>query len=497
MSDVLDRPSEAPPAARVEHVDVIIIGAGLSGIGAGWHLKERCPGKTFLILEGRKSLGGTWDLFRYPGIRSDSDMYTLGYRFRPWTEAKSIADGGSILNYIRDTAAEGGLDNHIRYRHQVKRADWSSAEARWTLEAVRDGEPVRFTCNFLFTCSGYYNYESGYLPAFPGLDQYKGTLVHPQQWPAQLDYAGKRVVVVGSGATAVTLVPALAKQAAHVTMLQRSPSYVVSRPSEDPWANRLRARLPAKLAYSIIRWRNVLIGMFYYTQMRKKPAESKAMIIGMVQRQLGPDYDVGTHFTPSYNPWDQRLCLVPDDDLFRALKDGSAEVVTDHVERFTETGITLRSGRTLEADIVVSATGLKLQLLGGVQVSVDGAPVDFSQTTAYRGLMYSDVPNLATSFGYTNASWTLKCDLTCDYVCKLINYMDRRGYAAATPRRGNDATADEPMSDLSSGYIQRDIKLFPRQGAKRPWRVHQNYLLDRLSFRTGRINDGALTFTKK
>ncbi len=495
MSDVLDRPAPAPEA-RIEHVDVVIIGAGLSGIGAGWHLKQNCPGKSFVILEGRGSLGGTWDLFRYPGIRSDSDMYTLGYRFRPWTEAKSIADGASILNYIRETAAEGGIDRHIRYHHQVKRAAWSSAEARWTLEAECDGVPVRLTCGFLFTCSGYYDYESGYRPDFPGLQDYKGTLVHPQHWPAQLDTAGKRIVVIGSGATAVTLVPALARQAAHVTMLQRSPSYVVSRPSEDVWANRLRARLPAKLAYGIIRWRNVLIGLFYYTQMRKKPAEAKAMIIGMVRRQLGPDYDVGTHFTPSYNPWDQRLCLVPDDDLFRALKAGSAEVVTDHVERFTETGITLRSGRSLEADIVVSATGLKLQLLGGVQVSVDGAPVDFSQTTAYRGLMYSDVPNLATSFGYTNASWTLKCDLTCDYVCKLINYMDRHGYAAATPRRGAGETADEPMSDLSSGYIQRDIRLFPRQGAKRPWRVHQNYLLDRLSFRTGRINDGALKFTK-
>ncbi len=513
MSDVLDRPTAAAPGSRVEHVDVIVIGAGLSGVGAGWHLKHRCPGKSFVILEGRGSLGGTWDLFRYPGIRSDSDMYTLGYRFRPWTEAKSIADGGSILSYIRETASEGGLDGHIRYNHQVRSAAWSSAEARWTVEveryseraagrdseraASRDGELVRLTCGFLFTCSGYYDYAGGYMPDFPGLADFKGIVVHPQRWPAQLDYAGKRVVVIGSGATAVTLVPALARQAAHVTMLQRSPTYVVSRPSEDFWANRLRARLPAKLAYSIVRWRNVLLGLFYYTQMRKKPDRAKAMIIGMVRRQLGPDYDVGTHFTPSYNPWDQRLCLVPDDDLFRALKAGSAEVVTDHIERFTETGIRLRSGRELAADVVVSATGLKLQLLGGVQVTVDGAPVDFSQTTAYRGLMYSDVPNLATSFGYTNASWTLKCDLTCDYVCRLINYMDRRGYASATPRKASTAMVDEPLLDFTSGYIQRDIKLFPRQGAKRPWRVQQNYLLDRLNFRLGRLNDGALRFARR
>nr|WP_321986852.1 NAD(P)/FAD-dependent oxidoreductase [uncultured Lichenicoccus sp.] len=399
----------------IEHFAVIIIGAGLSGIGAAWHLQQRCPDRSYTILEARDALGGTWDLFRYPGVRSDSDMYTLGYRFRPWREPKSIADGASILSYVRETALEFGIDRRIRYRQRAMRAAWSSADACWTVdvEAGPERAPVRYTCSFLLSCSGYYDYSGGYSPEFPGADRFGGRIVHPQAWPQDLEYAGKRVVVIGSGATAVTLVPALAARAAHVTMLQRSPTYMVSLPSEDALANRLRRWLPALLAYSLIRWRNVLIGTFFYTRMRRKPAQAKARLIGMVRRQLGPAFDVATHFTPNYDPWDQRLCLVPDADLFRVLRKDRADIVTDHIEKFTHAGIRLASGRELDADIVVTATGLRLQMLGGMQISVDGIPVDLGRTTAYRGVMYSDVPNLATSFGYTNASWTLKCDLTC------------------------------------------------------------------------------------
>ncbi|TLU71336.1 flavin-containing monooxygenase [Lichenicoccus roseus] len=483
--------------AEVEHLDVIIIGAGLSGIGAACHLQRRCPGKSFTILEARERSGGTWDLFRYPGVRSDSDMYTLGYSFRPWREPKSIADGASILAYVRDTAREFGIDRHIRYRQRAVRAAWSSAEARWTLDVETGDTTTRYSCNFLLTCSGYYDYSGGYTPDFPGMDRFSGRIVHPQAWPQDLDHAGKRIVVIGSGATAVTLVPALAARAAHVTMLQRSPTYVVSLPSEDALANKLRDRLPASIAYSLIRWRNVLIGSFFYNRMRKKPAEAKARIIGMIRRQLGADFDVETHFTPNYNPWDQRLCLVPDSDLFRVLRKKQADVVTDHIEEFTPDGIRLRSGRVLETDLVVTATGLRLQMLGGMRISVDGRPVDLAHTTAYRGVMYSDVPNLATSFGYTNASWTLKCDLTCDYVCRLLNIMDRRGYVAATPRlRGRDQGA-HPLVDFTSGYIQRGIGLFPSQGARRPWRLRQNYLLDRLDFRFRPIEDGTMAFTRR
>ncbi|WP_428374475.1 flavin-containing monooxygenase [Lichenicoccus sp.] len=495
-----------PAAGSVEHFDVIIIGAGLSGIGAAWHLQHRCPDRRFIILEARDRLGGTWDLFRYPGVRSDSDMYTLGYSFRPWREPKSIADGASILAYVRETAEAFGIDRRIRTRQRAVRAAWSSTEACWTLDveiSAADVEagaacaPVRYTCNFLLTCSGYYDYSGGYTPDFPGLDQFAGTIVHPQAWPQDLDCAGRRVVVIGSGATAVTLVPALAAAAGHVTMLQRSPTYVVSLPSEDALANRLRRRLPASLAYSLIRWRNVLVGTFFYTQMRNKPAQAKARLIGMVRRQLGPAFDVETHFTPTYNPWDQRLCLVPDADLFRVLRTGQADVVTDHVAGFTRTGIRLRSGRELQADVVVTATGLRLQMLGGMRVSVDGVPVDLGRTTAYRGVMYSDVPNLATSFGYTNASWTLKCDLTCAYVCRLLNTMRRRGYVSATPRLGPSDQGVHPLVDFTSGYIQRGIGLFPTQGARRPWRLRQNYLLDRLDFRFRRINDGRLAFKRR
>ncbi len=481
-----------------EHVDVLIIGAGLSGIGAGCHLKMQCPKKTYVVLEGRATLGGTWDLFRYPGIRSDSDMHTLGYVFRPWTEARAIADGPAILNYIKETAAEYGVDKHIRYSHRVVRADWSTEDALWTVHAERgpDREAVVFTCGFLFTCSGYYNYESGYTPDFAGREDFSGQVVHPQFWPEDLEVAGKRVVVIGSGATAVTLVPALAKTAAHVTMLQRSPSYVASRPGEDALANWLRRNLPGKLAYSITRWRNVGLSLFLYRTARRNPAGFKKRLIDLVSAELGPDYDVATHFTPKYNPWDQRLCLVPDSDLFASIRDGKASVVTDTIERFTADGIALTSGQALEADIIVTATGLKMQILSGMSVSVDGVRVDFSKSMNYKGMMYSDVPNMATAFGYTNASWTLKADLTCSYVCRMLNYMDQRGYVEAMPKR-DERVADAPFLDFSSGYVQRALAELPRQGTTKPWKLNQNYALDVLALRFGKLDDGTMVFTRR
>jgi len=483
----------------VEHFDVLVVGAGLSGIGAGYHLQANAPKKTYAILEGRETIGGTWDLFRYPGIRSDSDMYTLGYSFKPWREAKAIADGPSILNYVRETAEANGIDKHIRYGHQVKRASWSSQDAVWTVEAEvgPDKTPVSLTCGFLFMCSGYYDYAGGYQPDFPGMASFKGPFVHPQHWPNDLDYTDKRVVVIGSGATAVTLVPAMAKTAAHVTMLQRSPTYVVSRPAEDAMANKLREKLPAKLAYHIIRWRNVLGGMYFFNLARKKPEQVKKAIIDMVRQELGPDYDIDTHFTPRYNPWDQRMCLVPDADLFDALKTGKAEVVTDQIEAITETGVKLASGRTLDADVIVSATGLKMQLLSGVAFTVDGVRTDLSKSMSYKGMMYSDVPNLASSFGYTNASWTLKCDLTCEYVCRILNYMDKRGIAYGVPRQTDPTMAEEPWLDFSSGYVQRALDQLPRQGAKRPWKLYQNYALDLMTLRFGAVDDGSMEFHRR
>jgi cation diffusion facilitator CzcD-associated flavoprotein CzcO len=482
-----------------EHVDVLIIGAGLSGICAAYYLQTRCPSKTYAILEGRSALGGTWDLFRYPGIRSDSDMYTLGYSFRPWKQGKAIADGPSILSYIRETAAAYGIDRHIRFDHRVRRAAWSSADATWTVEAESGpaGEIARFTCNFLFTCSGYYDYASGYTPEWPGSERFAGRIVHPQHWPADLDYAGKRVVVIGSGATAVTLVPAMAEQAAQVTMLQRSPTYIVAQPARDAIADWLRRRLPERLAHGLVRWKNVLLGMLFYTLMRRRPAMAKRTLINRVREQLGPGYDVDTHFTPSYNPWDQRLCLVPDADLFKAMKSGRAAVVTDQIESFTETGIRLRSGQELAADVIVTATGLNLKIMSGIELSVDGAPLRLAQSMSYKGMMYSDVPNLASVFGYTNASWTLKCELTAAYVCRLLNYMDRHGYAQCTPRRRDPSIREEPALSFTSGYVQRALDSLPHQGSKRPWKLYQNYLLDLLTLRFGRMDDGALEFARR
>lgn len=474
-----------------EHFDVVVVGAGISGIGAGYFLQRDCPDRSYVILEGRERLGGTWDLFRYPGIRSDSDMYTLGYSFKPWTEAKAIADGPSILRYLEETAREHGIDRHIRHQHRVVAASWSTPDARWTVTVERgaERERVEFSCNFLFMCSGYYNYEAGYLPHFEGREDFAGTIVHPQHWPEGLDYAGKRVVVIGSGATAVTLVPEMAKAAAHVTMLQRSPTYIVSRPSEDGIANWLRSKLPGRIAYRLTRTKNIALGQLFYRIARKKPEKTKERIVQMVRDELGSDYDVATHFTPSYNPWDQRICLVPDADLFAAIRAGTASVVTDHVERFEKDGIRLKSGDLLPADVIVTATGLDLQLMGGVPFTVDGARVEPAQSLGYKAMMYSDIPNLASSFGYTNASWTLKSDLTCAYVARLLNTMKKRGMRQATPRVGADVTREDFLS-FTSGYVQRAIDRFPKQGDKRPWRVHQNYTLDLIDLKFGGIDEG-------
>ncbi len=480
-----------------EHFDVLIVGAGLSGIGAAYHLQDRCPGKTYALLEARADLGGTWDLFRYPGIRSDSDMHTLGYRFRPWTEAKAIADGPSILRYVRATARDHGIDERIRFHHRVVRAEWSTDEARWTVEAERTdtGETVRLSCDFLQMCGGYYRYDQGYTPDFEGMERFAGRIVHPQHWTDDVEYAGKRVVVIGSGATAVTLVPSLAQEAEHVAMLQRSPTYIVSLPAEDPIANRLRRLLPAATAYSIVRWKNVLLQLFSYQLSRRRPELMKKVLRRGVQRALPAGYDVDTHFKPRYNPWDQRLCLVPDGDLFETIGSGRASVVTDQIDTFTEKGIRLQSGAELEADLVVTATGLNLLVFGGVQLSVDGQDVDLSQTMAYRGLMLSGVPNFAFATGYTNASWTLKADLTSEYVCRLLNHMDAQGHRQCVPERTDPSVREEPFLDFQAGYVLRSIDQFPRQGSKVPWRLRMNYALDIRTLRYGEIDDGTLRFS--
>jgi cation diffusion facilitator CzcD-associated flavoprotein CzcO len=480
-----------------EHVDVLIVGAGLSGIGAAYHLQQKCPDKRYAILEGRASSGGTWDLFRYPGIRSDSDMFTLGYSFKPWTHEKSIAEGPTILSYIRQTAKDNGIEQHIRFSHSVRHASWSSADARWTVEVARGeaGEIVSYTCNFLFLCSGYYKYEEGYTPEFKGLENFKGRIVHPQKWTEDIDYDGKRVVVIGSGATAVTLVPEMAKTATHVTMLQRSPTYVVARPGSDSLAIKLRKRFGARFAYGAIRWRNVLFGMYFFQLCRRKPERAKQLLLGGVRMALGKDFDVKTHFTPSYNPWQQRLCLVPDGDLFRTIREGRASVVTNHIDSFTEKGIRLKDGSELEADMIVTATGLNLQVMGGMTLAVDGKTIEPAKLMSYKGMMYSDVPNLATATGYTNASWTLKCDLTCEYVCRLLNYMDKRGYRQCVPRQTDPSVTEAPWLDFTSGYVQRSVAKFPKQGSKRPWKLYQNYAFDIVTLRFGKIDDGVMQYS--
>jgi cation diffusion facilitator CzcD-associated flavoprotein CzcO len=493
---MVDNRSSMPAADSREHVDVLIVGAGLSGIGAGYHLKVGCPEKTFAILEARDRIGGTWDLFRYPGIRSDSDMYTLGYPFRPWAGDQAIADGSSILSYVRDTAKEYRIDRDVRYHHRVVRAEFSSADARWTVEVERgeERENVRMTCGFLFMCTGYYRYDEGYTPDFPGTERFAGEVVHPQHWTPDVDYAGKRVVVIGSGATAVTLVPAMAERAAHVTMLQRSPSYIVSLPSKDDLARVLERFLPAGPAYSIVRWKNVLLTMLRYELSRHRPKLMKAIIRKAVSRQLPRGFDVDTHFSPSYDPWDQRLCIVPGGDLFRAIRQGRVSVLTDEIKTFTEQGLALASGAELEADLIVTATGLQLLALGGTEIAVDGRDVALPETMGYKGMMLSGVPNLAVALGYTNASWTLKADLTCRYVCRLLNYMDAHGYRQCTAMR-DPSVAERPFIDFSSGYVLRSLDKFPKQGAKAPWRLYQNYPRDILSLRFGALADGAMKFS--
>jgi monooxygenase len=475
----------------MEHLDVVIVGAGLSGIGMAWHVQDRCPGKTYAILEARGSSGGTWDLFRYPGVRSDSDMQTLGYRFKPWTGSKSLADGRSILSYVRETAAEYGIDERIRYGHKVVRAEFSTPDARWTVH-VEGREPLR--CNVLLMCSGYYRYDEGYTPHFEGREQFAGEIVHPQFWPEDLDYAGKRVVVIGSGATAVTLVPALAQSGAgHVTMLQRSPSYILTLPDEDELANVLRRRLGDRRGYRITRWKNVAIATLLYQASRRFPRAMRRLLRAGVVRQLPAGFAVDTHFKPRYDPWDQRLCFVPNGDLFRAIRHGDAEVVTAEIDRFTEHGVRLRDGRELEADVIVTATGLNLLIFGGIELSVDGAPVDLPRTMAYKSMMLSGVPNFVYTVGYTNISWTLKADLTAEYACRLINHMDANGHRLAVAPR-DPSVEERPFMDFEPGYVLRSIESLPKQGSEEPWRLSMSYILDVAKIRRGRVDDGVLKF---
>ena len=478
-------------------VDVLIIGAGLSGIGAAYHLQTAFPGRTYTILEARDAIGGTWDLFRYPGVRSDSDMNTLGYRFRPWTQAKAIADGPSILRYIRATAAEAGIDEHVRFGHRVTYAEWSSEDARWTVEAEHDGETVRLTAGFLYSCSGYYRYDEGHRPDIPGAERFRGTVVHPQHWPDDLDHTGKDVVVIGSGATAVTLVPAMAERARRVTMVQRSPTYVLSLSAEDGIATALRRLLGDRRAYPVTRWKNIVIGTLFYQFSRRRPHVVRSMIRKAATRRLPPGYDVDTHFGPRYQPWDQRLCLVPDGDLFTAIREGRASVVTDRIEGFTENGLRLASGAELTADVVVTATGLRLLALGGVRLVVDGHEVAVPETMAYRGMMLSGVPNFAFTIGYTNASWTLKADLVAEFVVRLLRHMDARGYDRCVPVNDDPSVTETPLLDFQAGYVLRSIDEFPKAGSRTPWRLGMSYAHDLIRLRYGRVDDGALRFSRR
>ncbi len=489
--------TESPTTARATHFDVVIVGAGLSGIGAGHYLQTECPWADYAIFEARDAIGGTWDLFRYPGIRSDSDMHTLGYSFRPWDGEKSIADGDSILQYIKDTAKESGIDSRIRFNHRIIAADWSSTDSLWhiTAEATDIAETIQVTASFLFSCSGYYRYDHGYLPDFEGMSDFSGIIVHPQAWPESLDYAGKKVVVVGSGATAVTLVPALALSAAHVTMLQRSPTYIASLPEKSPVVAMLRKVLPPKQAGTAAKWFHAILTQAFYQLSRKYPKLVRRMLAKGLERQLPPGYDIATHFTPRYDPWDQRFCAVPNGDLFKALSTGSASVVTDEIRRFTEKGLLLTSGGEIEADVIVTATGLELLFLGGISLSVDGEPVDPATRLVYKGMMMEGVPNMALAIGYTNASWTLKCDLTCDYVCRLLNHMRAGGFSQCVARNRDTSATSGPILGLTSGYIQRSAHLLPKQGTKHPWKVHQSYLRDYRALKMSEVDDSVMEFS--
>ena len=495
------QPAQATaPQTGESHLDVLIVGAGISGLSAAYHLGRQCPAKTIAIFEARDSLGGTWDFYRYPGLRADSDMHTLAFSFHPWTADDTVCDGDQILTYLKDTARKFGIDQKIQYGTRILSANWSSADACWTVIAETkgpDGAPKQqeVTCNFLFMCSGYYKYDNGYLPDFPGTEDFRGQLVHPQVWPEDIDTKDKRIVVIGSGATAMSLVPELAKTAAHVTLLQRSPTYVVGAPGTNPSVVRVNRLLPDRVAFAFNRWRFILFGLFFFSMCRRRPERVKAMLRKNLEQQLGPDFEYDTHFAPRYNPWEQRLCLIRDGDLFARLRDGSASMVTDEVETFTETGLRLKSGETVEADIIVSATGFNVQLAGGLALSVDGAPVDIADTFSYKGLMFSGIPNLVNTFGYTNASWTLKAELTARYVCRLVNRMDRQGVRQCTPSVGMAAPSDGLWLDFSSSYVQRASKAMPKQGDKHPWKAYQNYLKDLAMLRFGRLEDGTLEFS--
>ena len=475
--------------------DVVIIGAGLSGICAAYRLQKKCPNKKFIILEARRAMGGTWDLFKYPGIRSDSDMYTLGFSFYPWKNPKAIADGPSILQYIKDTAREFKLENKIRYNHQLISAEWTDEEKNWSLHIQENTgvEHTRIKAKFIFSCCGYYNYKEGYTPAFKGVENFKGTIAHPQHWDTSLDYTNKRIIVIGSGATAVTLVPELAKKASKVIMLQRSPTYIFNLPSEDIIANFLKKVLPAKWAHNIARWKNILMGLAIYKACRKWPNTMKGFFKNKIKKELGEKYK-DEDFNPKYNPWDQRLCLIPDNDLFNSLKKGTSEIVTDTINKFTEKGILLNSGKELDADIIITATGLKIQLIGGIQSKINGTEMNTGKLKAYKGVLFSDVPNMAVAIGYTNASWSLKCDLNCQYVTRLLNYMDENNYTVVRPRFDENEFDVEPLLDFDSGYIQRALDVLPKQGSKAPWKVYQDYIKDIRSLKYGRVDDGCLEY---
>ena len=493
MASVTELPQ--PSTSSTEHLDVVIVGAGLSGIGAAHHIQQALPGRSYAILEGREEMGGTWDLFRYPGIRSDSDLHTYGYAFKPWTNEKSIADGPAILDYIRETAREDGIDRHIRFGHHVSRIEWSSEEALWRVHAEHEGRELTFTCSWLFCATGYFRYDQGYLPHFEGIEDFQGTIVHPQHWPESLDYTGKRVVVIGSGATAVTLVPAMTDRAAHVTMLQRSPTYVISLPEKDGLANLLKRLLPAERAYAITRRKNIWLQRTVYELSRRRPDLVKRLLRWRLKGKLPEGYDVDRHFTPFYDPWDQRLCAVPDGDLFEAISAGRASIVTDHIVKITEHGILLASGQELPADIIVTATGLDLLALGGIEVVVDGEAVDLPERLVYKSAMLGDVPNMVFVFGYTNSSWTLKLDLVCDWVCRVMTYMDLRGYRECRPVNDDPAMPTRPFLDFGAGYVRRAVDRFPRQGTYGPWQVKMSYAADLKALRDSGIDDGVLRFS--